>query len=322
MNFCKNRFYLIVRKYFALVFLCLIVNTSVWGQDDSDSTIKLLAAENAMVGYNHTNHFKKKLLEFVAPVYNQPLVHSGLISSLAEPKQGASYEARAAADTIAALGADAMRIEHQSRLTERSIQLSMLNAQGMPAPGQKELIRAGNYSAKVSMLKAKMDFWDAEVKAFQSRNRKMEEMQIERLRNRMVLAKQKEIMPGVAKNAACQNFLLANMKTNLLMYGVTYEDKPNYREILEKLVLPQEDFDRILLVFDDQGKELIFPASKGTQDLGKPPFVMNHPEILPVLQKCEVCSKILPTRNKVAIFTKQPLSCRPLFIHSMMSATR
>jgi len=260
---------------------------TVIGQSPADDQIKLKAAENAMVGYDHSNHFKKKLLEFVTPVYNQPLLHSGLISSLAAPKEGASYKAIAAADDIAALGADSMRLEQQGRLVERSIQLKMLKDQGMPAPGLTNTIRAGKLAAKVLELKGKEDLWTESVKAMKTRNSTKMEMHLERMKERMEQASIKEIGPGLAKNAAYQNFLLENMRTNLLTYGSSLGDNPNYQEVLEKLVLPEEDFDKILLEFDDQGREFVFVATKGARDLGKPPLIMRHPEITPVLSKCE-----------------------------------
>jgi hypothetical protein len=113
------------------------------------------------------------------------------------------------------------------------------------------------------------------------------EMHLERMKERMEQSRIKEIGPGLAKNAAYQNFLLTDMKTNLLTYGSSLGDNPNYQELLEKLVLPEEDFDKILLEFDDQGREFVFVATKGARDLGKPPLIMRHPEITPVLSKCE-----------------------------------
>lgn len=281
---CKSRLWTIV---FSLVFMPFLSLDTVIGQSPADDQIKLKAAENAMVGYDHSNHFKKKLLEFVTPVYNQPLLHSGLISSLAAPKEGASYKAIAAADDIAALGADSMRLEQQGRLVERSIQLKMLKDQGMPAPGLTNTIRAGKLAAKVLELKGKEDLWTESVKAMKTRNSTKMEMHLERMKDRMEQASIKEIGPGLAKNAAYQNFLLENMRTNLLTYGSSLGDNPNYQEVLEKLVLPEEDFDKILLEFDDQGREFVFVATKGARDLGKPPLIMRHPEITPVLSKCE-----------------------------------
>ena len=272
---------------FCLILMLFLSLDPVVGQSPADDMIKLKAAENAMVGYDHSNHFKKKLLEFVAPVYNQPLLHSGLISSLAAPKDGASYKAIAAADDIAALGADSMRLEQQGRLVERSIQLKMLKDQGMPAPGLTNTIRAGKLAAKVLELKGKEDLWTESVKAMKTRNSTKMEMHLERMKERMEQARIKEIGPGLAKNAAYQNFLLENMRTNLLTYGSSLGDNPSYQEVLEKLVLPEEDFDKILLEFDDQGREFVFVATKGTRDLGKPPLVMRHPEIAPALSKCE-----------------------------------
>ena len=279
----------------------VLVSVSLWflipelvvAQSTTDDQIKKLAAENGMIGYDHRNHFKKKLLEFVAPVYNQPLVHSSLISSLAAPKEGASSVALVAADRIASIGADSMQMELQGRLVERSLQLKILKDQGMPAPGMDSTIRAGKLWAKVSELKAKEAVLTESVTAFKTRNAERLAMHVEGMKNRMDLARIASIIPGVAKSGEKQNYLLRDMTTKLLTYGSSLGDNPAYQEVLEKLVLPEDDFNRILLSFDDEGREFIFPATKGARDLGKPPLVMNHPEIAPVLRKCETMFKSL-----------------------------
>lgn len=262
-------------------------------QSKTDDQIKKMATADAMMSHDHSNHFKKKLLEFVAPVYNQPLVHSSLISSLDVRKEGASAVALNAADRIASIGADSMQMELQGRLVERSVQLKILKDKGMPAPGMDSTIRAGKLWAKVQELKAKEAVWTESVTAYKTRNAARLAMHVEGMKNRIDVARIAPIIPGVAKRGEKQNDLLRDLTTKLLTYGSSLGDNPAYQEVLEKLVLPEEDFDRILLAFDDDGREFIFPATKGARDLGKPPLVMNHPEIVPVLRKCETMFKSL-----------------------------
>lgn len=271
----------------ALFFVCGI-SPIVLGDDDA---IKLKAAENAMVGYDHSNHFKKKLLDFVAPVYNQPTVQASLIANLSAMKKDADKELSKAVDTAAMANASLLtstvQLEQQGRIMEHSLKLQMLEQQGIKVGGVQSSIRAGGLSGKILELQLATELIKAKVVAkAEAMDASYKMRQIE-LANRLRLIKSEEIRSVTAKSGHFHNVLISSMKSALLNYGYTIGNDPRYREEFMTLLLPFEDFKKIRLQLDDEGESVSFPATKGSSDLGKLPTILNHPTLLPVVRDIE-----------------------------------
>ncbi len=268
--------------------LCSGFSQILLGDDDA---IKLMAAENAMVGYDHSNHFKKKLLDFVAPVYNQPTVQASLIANLSAMKKDANKEVSAAVDTAtlanASLLTSTVQAEQQGRLMEHSLKLQMLEQQGIKVGGVQSSIRAGGLSGKMMELQLATELIKAKVKAKKEEMDAAYEMRQNALANRIRLIKSEEIRSVTAKSGNFHNVLISSMKSGLLSYGYTIGNDPRHKNELSSLTLPYDDFKKIRLQLDDEGEPVSFPATKGSSDLGKLPTVLNHPSLLPVVRDIE-----------------------------------
>lgn len=268
--------------------LVLGLSQTLLGDDDA---IKLKAAENAMVGYDHSNHFKKKLLDFVAPVYNQPTVQASLIANLSAMKKDSNKEISAAVDTAtlanASMLTSTVQVEQQGRLMEHSLKLQMLEQQGIQVGGVRSSIRAGGLSGKMLELQLATELIKAKVKAKKEEMDAAYEMRQNELANRLRLIKSEEIRSVTAKSGNFHNVLISSMKSALLSYGYTISNDPRYRNELAPLTLPYDDFKKIRLQLDDEGEAVSFPATKGSSDLGKLPTVLNHPTLLPVVRDIE-----------------------------------
>jgi len=270
--------------------LSLVCGLSQIAMADDDA-IKLKAAENAMIGYDHSNHFKKKLLEFVSPVYNQPTVQASLIASLSALKKDSGKELSAAVDIAAIANASmltsAIQVEQQGRLMEHSLKLQMLEAQNVKVGGVRSSIRAGGISGKMMELQLATELLKAQVKAkAEAMDASFQSRQIE-VANRIRLIKSEEIRSVTAKSGKFQNVLISSMKPALLKYGYTVGNDPRYSKEFASLLLPYDDFKKIRLQLDDEGEPVSFPATKGSTDLGKLPTVMNKPTLLPIVRDIE-----------------------------------
>jgi hypothetical protein len=268
--------------------LCSGFSQVLLGDDDA---IKLKAAENAMIGYDHGNHFKKKLLDFVAPVYNQPTVQAGLIANLSAMKKDAGKELSAAVDTAAMANASLLtstvQVEQQGRLMEHSLKLQMLEQQGIKVGGVQSAIRAGGITGKIMELELSTELIKAKVAAKAEAMEASYQLRQIKLANRIRLIKSEEIRSVTAKSGNFHNVLISSMKSSLLNYGYTIGNDPRYSQEFASLLLPFDDFKRIRLQLDDEGEAVSFPATKGSSDLGKLPTVLNNPSLLPVVRDIE-----------------------------------
>jgi hypothetical protein len=256
-------------------------------EERQPNAIEIMAAENAMVGYDHGKHFQKKLLEFVSPVYKDALISSSLITGLMKPGEDASPAQQQAADRIALAGASSIAMELQARITEQTLRHQVMESQGMQIPGASAMRKAGGLSAKALEIQLGIEVLKAKQQAQSERYRLLQEARVERVRNRLEIIKTQPIQPVIAKSGRLQNFLLDTMKLTLLQYGYELSGDSKYGAEISGLKLPIDDFSRIQLQLDVEGVPIVFACTKGCGDIGKRPLAYNHPELLPIVENIE-----------------------------------
>lgn len=253
----------------------------------SNSAVDAIAAQNSLLGYDHRKQFQKKLLEFVAPIHKESLITSQLVESLAKVDENSSATRKAASDQMSLTVASTMQLEQLSRITEQSIRLQIMQREGVQVGGSRSAIRAGGLVAKSAELNALADLHRAKVNELRARFEAEQETRDLRLEKRIAKVKDLPLDATKVISGNPQNVLLISFKELLLKYGYTISKDPLFEKYINEIRMPLQDIAKIRLQLAAEGKPLIFYANERPADLGKLPYAMQHPDILPAVRKLE-----------------------------------
>ncbi len=250
-----------------------------------NAAVEKLAAENGLVGYDHSRQVQKKLLEFVSPIYKEPLVSSQLIVGLSEidPSKENSPARKLAAERIASAAGASSQLDTTARLSELYMKQRAL---GQVTPGSRALGGAAKASAEATRLVAKGDLLEEQLRY----EKKFAEVYLEqsKVRREFKLSRVKDINidPVSAQTAFALNVLLDSIKPALGSAPINSLD-PAYKEVFDKQLLRSSDIDEIMLELDNGTVALKFPASKGSSSVGQPPTAMRDPQLIPLVNQIE-----------------------------------
>lgn len=242
------------------------------------------------------NYFQRRLLEFVAPTYQQPLLSSSLVEGLSRPGPNATPGQKLAAEKIAFAGASAAQVEMQTRILELSLRQQMMQRNGMAVSGSIQTLKAGGLSAKSLALQAKVQVLEDQLAVERAKYRYQGESRKERLAYRLETIKARPNTGLNARSGHMINVILESIRPTILKYGYGLGANSSYRDEIKALTLDPEDIAKIQLQLEVEGPPVIFTADKGSIQLGQLPFAMNHAELTPLVKdiesKIEAISKL------------------------------
>lgn len=285
----------LIRRFgfpFLLAILCACNYDVCKAQDPtggSQDAIAMLAAENGLVGYDHRKHVQKQLLEFVKPMYKEPLVSAQLISSLSTIgyNEVTSAERRQAADRINMATAGTANLELQSRLLEQSTKMQTLAQGGVSTPGARSINRASALAAKGLELNERMANLDLMVKYLDKKIQSAAAMKKLRVDNKRRIVQESEIIPVIAKSGKGLNTLLSAIKQSLntespgdrsTIFETSRSDLPT---------VPNDVLKWVRLQLETETGPIVFDLLDGNDRLGKAPLSMKHPELKQTLDELE-----------------------------------
>jgi hypothetical protein len=275
----------------------LFVSSDVDAQTPSAATanrsakdeIAILSAQNGLAGYDHRKHFQKKLLEFVSPVYKDPVMSAQLVEGLTYVRPDSSEARKRAADSIASTAALSMQIEKLGRITELSVRQQILAEQGIDVPGRKISNQAGVFAAKANQLAEKSALHQARTNELRERIEALKLAREAKTKDRLQRIAEMDFTGTNVSSGYPQNMLLKSLQDSIVQFKYTLQADPTYASTLASMTMQESDLSkiRLLLPTDGSDDEVIFYATEGPRRLGQLPYLMQHPRIKPVAQKLE-----------------------------------
>lgn len=254
--------------------------------DCSPAYAQVSNAEDLLTASSIAQHyFQRRLLEFVAPAYRQPLLSASLLESLSRPGPNATPDQKLAADKIAFAGSSAAQIEMQTRLMILALGQQAIHQNGMKVGGLRGTIQAGGLSAKGLVLQNKVQVLNDQLAHEHARYKYLIESRKAALAFRLENLKLRPISGLNARTGYMCNVILESIKPMLMEYGAS--PSHSYRDELKALTIDPADIARIQLQLEMEGPPVIFTADKGAVQLGQLPFVMNHAELIPLVRDIE-----------------------------------
>jgi hypothetical protein len=258
------------------------------GAQPPNPAVEKLAAENGLVGYDHSKQVQKKLLEFVKPIYKEPLVSSQMIVGLSkiDDKEKVSEARQKAADRISLAATSMAELELNQRMSEQFTKLYVLRSQGGPGAGMRQLGAAIKSSANVMKNKAKIEELESDLELLKARAAIAFETQKAKAEIRLQGVKEREINPVVAALGNGLNVLLDAMSSTLgasALEGLN----PELVKLIDRQKIADYDLSKIQLRIDGEAGPLIFSAAEGSGSPGIPPARMQHPSLYPFVKEIE-----------------------------------
>jgi hypothetical protein len=276
----------------AFVVFCLVVPVVMnqWSiAQQPNSEVEKLAAENGLVGYNHSKQVQKKLLEFVTPIYKEPLVSSQMVVGLSKVDNNEKVSAarQQAADRISLAATSMAELELKQRLDEHFAKLFVFRSAGGQAPGIRQIGAAALSAAKViendqekAELYSGLELTKARAEvAFATRKLRVE--------NWLSGVKNWDIDPVSAQLGNGINVLLDALKPMLSSVSTLDSLDPDLAKLIDQQKMFDSDISKIQLRMDGDGGPLIFSASQGSGSLGRTPMRMQHPSLYPLVKEIE-----------------------------------
>jgi hypothetical protein len=223
---------------------------------------------------------QSKLLQFTTPHLAGPTPSRQLADALASPStkttSNRGVDQRVSRSTLSVIEQDA-----SDRRIDQTVKMQVLQGLGFEVPGIQSQKSLTSMEAKIDELRLRSElrkarFLDQQNSIlFSAANRRM-------AREAAVLAvKETENRATSVKSARLLNTLIASIGFGLNRVGAIEE----IRRELEYLTLDEGDFSKIRLQFDLEGEPVIFEATKGTSDFGRPPTCLTNPRLLPHVEK-------------------------------------
>ncbi len=257
----------------------------VRAQSKDDSTTSNASSDKS----EYSKDFKKKLLEFVPPMYREPLIASQLITSITkvEPGEKIDPERKKAIDRINMSAVSSVEAEQHARMFEHSLRMQVFQQQGLATPGLRSSLANAANTAEIAALRSQMNLWKTQVESQQAKYETTREINKNRLENRLKSAQDAENRPSNASSGAPQNVLLDSMRDELLEYGLSLNDDPVRGEFLTKLKFEKGDIEQIQLTLDVSGEPVTFSALSGSGVTTRRPTAMQDPRLEALLKSID-----------------------------------
>lgn len=251
--------------------------------------------KNDLAGFNPGKQFQKQLLEFVRPMYQEPLVSSQMVVGLSkiDSSEIVSPARQLAADRINLSVSTMAELELQQRLSEQTTRMFTLRSQGAPVPGLGQIAAAAQSSAKTIANEAKSNELRSSLRLAETRDEVLFGERKLRAESRLRRVREMEIEPTVAQSGTALNVLLKSLKPILSRASSIENLDPAIGKLLNEQKISLTDIDRIQLRIENSGGPLIFSASQGSSDLGVPPMRMQHPDLQALVKEIESTLKKL-----------------------------
>ncbi len=233
------------------------------------------------------SYFQRRLFEFVSPIYRQPLISSSLIESLSRPGPDASPSQKLAADRIAFAGASAVQVESQAMTLELAMRQQMMQRNGYTVGGVRSTTQAAGAAAQALSFQARAQLLKDQLEYQSEKNRVRLKMRKEQLEYVLAKIKSQSVNGSTAKSGQMINILLDSIKPSLLEYSYGVGATATFSKEIKALTMRPEDIAKIQLQIEAEGPPVIFTADKATIDMGRVPFVLNHPKLTPLVRDIE-----------------------------------
>jgi hypothetical protein len=230
-------------------------------------------------------HAGARLLEFVRPIYRQPLISESIVRGISYITPFSTEEQKKAAGEMASIVANTLAMEQQSRLQEQMIRIEILRSKGIlqgPIPGFESMKRTSAMQAKAAEMRASIQLMERKMELQQASYEFARERRRKEEAYRLAMAQDVPLKNVEFRYGRFQNILLDSVKPLLLEYGQNLEGDDRYKEAFD-LRLSRDDYDRIQLQLDVDGDPVIFSATQGSSELGKKPVLMRDPRLLEIL---------------------------------------
>ncbi|MFO0943975.1 MAG: hypothetical protein U0930_24830 [Pirellulales bacterium] len=263
----------------------IIVQDSTQGRNFE---VEKIAAENGLVGYDHTKQVQKKLLEFVAPMYKEPLVSSQMVMGLSkiDEKEKVSAARQQAADRISLAATSMAELEVKHRLDDQITKLYTIASAGGPTPGMRQMLAASQSAAKVKKNQEKEAELRSNLRLLQTQSEVAFEKRKLRSEGRLKGVREVVIDPTTARMGNGLNVLLDALRPILSQVSLSALD-PEFEKLLGAQKMLNSDISKIQLRIDGDAGPLIFSASQGSSHIGSVPVRMQHPSLLPLVKEIE-----------------------------------
>lgn len=273
-----------------LVFLltCILPHNG-WCQQGQDMMNRMVKEE-----------LQGRLLEFASPQARSELVSQQIISALiaTTPASDTDQEMRQRAIR---LGVSLIDSDVSKKRQESLMQMQLQHRLGMDVPGLKSSESVASMEAKIESLRVKRSVRqerfldDVSYTLFSSAKRQLAR---ETALQAVTFA---DSRPTIVRSGGLLNTLFDSINRAMLLL----KTNENIAHELDYLTIDENDFAKIRLQLDVEGEPLIFTASEGVSNLGRPPTCLMNPSLVPYVEKIqEILMELSKTDSGTELYKK------------------